>query len=120
VVFGLTWGAGRPSWLRGFVAAWLRAEGCGMCRRGFQRGFPTHRLFPLLGQATLEATQKASRQAQFIPLAGFAGHQFHLLLPRVQDHQDWSLEDWKKVVWSDETSVILGHRRGGVRVWRTS
>ena len=34
-------------------------------------------------------------------------------------HQDWTLEDWKKVIWSDETSVILGHRRGSIRVWRT-
>jgi transposase len=34
-------------------------------------------------------------------------------------HQDWTLEDWKNVIWSDETSVILLHRRGGYRVWRT-
>lgn len=35
-------------------------------------------------------------------------------------YKDWTLEDWKAVIWSDETSVILGHRRGGQRVWRTS
>jgi hypothetical protein len=35
-------------------------------------------------------------------------------------HQYWTLEDWKKVIWSDETSVILGHRRGQVRVWRAA
>jgi transposase len=34
-------------------------------------------------------------------------------------YKDWTLEDWKAVIWSDETSVILGHRRGGHRVWRT-
>jgi hypothetical protein len=34
------------------------------------------------------------------------------------DHQDWTLEDWKAVIWSDETSVILLHRRGGYRIWR--
>jgi len=34
------------------------------------------------------------------------------------DHQDWTLDDWKNVIWSDETSVVLGHRRGGYRVWR--
>ncbi len=28
------------------------------------------------------------------------------------DHQHWTLEDWKNVIWSDKTSVILGHRRG--------
>ena len=33
-------------------------------------------------------------------------------------HQHWTLEDWKNVIWSDETSVVLNHRRGGYRVWR--
>jgi transposase len=33
-------------------------------------------------------------------------------------HQHWDLEDWKAVIWSDETAVVLGHRRGGYRVWR--
>lgn len=35
-------------------------------------------------------------------------------------HQSWTLEDWKDVIWSDETSVVLLHRRGGYRVWRKS
>ena len=30
--------------------------------------------------------------------------------------EHWTLEDWKKVIWSDETSVLLGHRRGGYKV----
>ena len=29
-------------------------------------------------------------------------------------YQHWIIEDWKKVIWSDETSVVLGQRRGGV------
>ena len=33
-------------------------------------------------------------------------------------HQDWTLEDWKNVIFTDETSVCLGQRCGGVRVWR--
>jgi len=36
------------------------------------------------------------------------------------DHADWTLEDWKDVIWSDETSVLLNHRRGSYRVWRRS
>jgi hypothetical protein len=28
-------------------------------------------------------------------------------------HEHWTLEDWKNVIFSDETSVILLHRRGG-------
>ena len=33
--------------------------------------------------------------------------------------KDWQLEQWKDVIWSDETSIILGQRRGQWRVWRT-
>ena len=35
------------------------------------------------------------------------------------DYKDWTLEDWKKIIWTDETAVILGHQRGGYRIWRT-
>jgi transposase len=35
-------------------------------------------------------------------------------------HKDWTLEDWKNVIWTDETSVCLGQRRGWDRVWRKS
>ena len=34
-------------------------------------------------------------------------------------HQHWSLEDWKNVIWTDETAVVLGVRRLGHRIWRT-
>lgn len=34
------------------------------------------------------------------------------------EHESWTLEDWKRVIWTDETSVVLGHRRGGYRIWR--
>ena len=36
------------------------------------------------------------------------------------EHKDWKLEDWKKVIWSDETSVTWGGQRGRIRVWRRS
>ena len=35
-------------------------------------------------------------------------------------HKHWTLEDWKNVIWSDETSVVLLHRRGSYRIWRTA
>jgi hypothetical protein len=35
-----------------------------------------------------------------------------------QAHGDWTLEDWKNVIWADETSIVLGRRRGGTRVRR--
>lgn len=34
------------------------------------------------------------------------------------DHKDWTLEDWKNVIWSDETAVTMGGQRGRIRVWR--
>src|SRR5450432_2097678 len=34
------------------------------------------------------------------------------------DHKDWKLEDWKNVIWTDETSVKLGGVRGARRIWR--
>ena len=33
-------------------------------------------------------------------------------------YEDWTVKDWKNVIWSDETSVILKSWRGKVRVWR--
>jgi hypothetical protein len=36
------------------------------------------------------------------------------------EHQHWTLEVWKNIIWTDETSVILGHRRGAQRIWRTA
>lgn len=36
------------------------------------------------------------------------------------DHQYWTLNDWKNVIFTEETSVILGHQRGAVCIWRTS
>jgi transposase len=35
-----------------------------------------------------------------------------------REHEDWTLEDWKNVIWTDETAVVILHRRGGYRVWR--
>jgi hypothetical protein len=33
-----------------------------------------------------------------------------------KDHKHWTLEDWKKVIWTDETSIVLGHRRSKYRI----
>lgn len=34
-------------------------------------------------------------------------------------YKDWTIEVWKRVIWIDETNVVLGQRRGNYRVWRT-
>lgn len=33
-------------------------------------------------------------------------------------YKDWTLEQWKNVIWTDETSILLGHRRGSYKIWR--
>ena len=33
-------------------------------------------------------------------------------------YKDWTIEDWKRVIWSDETGVVLNSRRGKIRQWR--
>ncbi len=33
-----------------------------------------------------------------------------------QDHQNWTIEDWKNVAWSDESRFLLRHS-DGVRIW---
>ena len=33
-------------------------------------------------------------------------------------YQDWTIEDWKNMIWTNETSVVLNSRRGIIRSWR--
>lgn len=33
-------------------------------------------------------------------------------------YEHWMEEDWKNVIFSDETSVVLGQQRGKLRLWR--
>ncbi len=35
-----------------------------------------------------------------------------------QAHQNWTIEDWKNVAWSDESRFLLRHSVGRVRIWR--
>ncbi len=35
-----------------------------------------------------------------------------------QDHQNWTIEDWKNVALSDESRFLLLHSDGRVRLWR--
>ena len=44
-------------------------------------------------------------------------------LKRLKFYRDYAyqkLEDWKNVIWSDKTSIILNYRRGRYRIWRTA
>ncbi len=35
-----------------------------------------------------------------------------------QAHQNWTIEDWKNVDWSDESQSLLRYSDGRVRIWR--
>lgn len=35
-------------------------------------------------------------------------------------HQHWTLKDWKNVIWTNKTSILLKHHRKTLKVWRTS
>ncbi len=34
-----------------------------------------------------------------------------------QAHQNWTIEDWKNVAWSDDSRFLLWHSDGRVRIW---
>ncbi len=38
-------------------------------------------------------------------------------LQLAQAHQNWTIEDWKNVAWSDESRFLLRHSDGRVRIW---
>ena len=44
-------------------------------------------------------------------------HKFKLL-SWANEHKNWTIEDWKKVLWSDETKINLFGSDGITRVWR--
>ena len=34
------------------------------------------------------------------------------------EHEDWILNDWKNVIWTDETNVVLNQTRDRRKIWR--
>ncbi len=34
-----------------------------------------------------------------------------------QAHQNWTIEDWKNVAWSDESRFLMRHINGKVKIW---
>ncbi len=43
---------------------------------------------------------------------GNGGYNSHRL------HQNWTIEHWKNIAWSDESRFLLRHSDGRVRIWR--
>jgi len=39
------------------------------------------------------------------------------MLQFARAHQNWTVEDWENVAWSDESQFLLRHSDGRVRIW---
>ncbi len=58
----------------------------------------------------------SSRRPHRVPLLSAKNRERRLQL--AQAHQNWTIEDWKNVAWSDESRFLLRHSDGRVRIWR--
>ncbi len=57
-----------------------------------------------------------SSSRQWVPLLLASNRK--LKLQFTQAHQNWTIEDYKKVAWSDEPRFLLWHLEVCVRIWR--
>ncbi len=70
----------------------------------------------LTTRQTLKQMGYSSRRPHRVPLMSAKNRkrrqQFALA------HQNWTIEDWNNVVWSDESRFLLQHSDSRVRIWR--
>ncbi len=65
---------------------------------------------------TLKQMGSRSRRPHRVPLLSAKNRTRRLQF--TQTHQNWTIEDWKNVSWSDESWFLLRHSDGRVRIWR--
>ncbi|KAK0143178.1 Transposable element Tcb2 transposase [Merluccius polli] len=65
---------------------------------------------------TLRRMGYSSRRPHRVPLLSAKNRKLRLQF--AQAHQNWTIEDWKNVAWSDESRFLLRHSDGRVRIWR--
>ena len=65
---------------------------------------------------TLRRMGYNSRRPHRVPLISTTNRKKRLQFARA--HQNWTVEDWKNVAWSDESRFLLRHSDGRVRIWR--
>ncbi len=58
----------------------------------------------------------SSRRPHQVPLLSAKNRKLRLQF--AQAHQNWIIEDWKNVAWSDESQFLLRYSDGRVRIWR--
>ncbi len=64
---------------------------------------------------TLKQMGYSSRRPHRVPLRSAKNRKRRLQF--AQAHQNWTIEDWKNVAWSDESRFLLRHSDGRVRIW---
>jgi len=57
-----------------------------------------------------------SRRPHQVPLLSAKNRKLRLKF--TQGHQNWTIEGWKNVAWSDESPLQLRHSDSRVRIWR--
>ncbi len=65
---------------------------------------------------TLKQMDSSSRRPHRVPLLSAKNRTRRIQF--TQTHQNWTIEDWKNVAWSDESRFRLQHSDGRVRIWR--
>ncbi len=79
------------------------------CNQGMQNTISEHTT-----RRTLKQMGYSSRRPHRVPLLSAKNRKQQF----PQAHQNWTIEDWKNVAWSDESRVLLQHSDGRVRIWR--
>ncbi len=64
---------------------------------------------------TMKQMGYSSRRPHRVPLLSAKNRKRRLQF--AQAHQNWTIEDWKNVAWSDESRFLLWHSDGRVRIW---
>ncbi len=64
---------------------------------------------------TLKQMSYSSRRPHRVPLLSDKNRKRRIQF--TQAHQNWTIEDWKNVAWSDESRFLLQHWDGRVRIW---
>ncbi len=65
---------------------------------------------------TLKQMGSSSRRPHRVPLLSAKNRKRRLQF--TQAHQNWTIEDWKNLAWSDESRFLLRHSDSRVRIWR--
>ncbi len=65
---------------------------------------------------TLKQVSNSSSRPHRVPLLSAKNRKRKLQF--AQAHQNWTIEDWKNIAWSDESRFLLRHSDGRVRIWR--